>query len=76
VQTEVENSRQAVQTAKLAARDLQTLKSAALIVSRTVNEIKDLQIDIQRLERDLKSSGSLKTVEEVQREADGISTEM
>jgi DNA repair protein RAD50 len=41
-----------------------------------LSEIKDLKTDILRLERDLESSGSLKTVEEVQHEVDNISNEM
>jgi len=65
-----------VQRAKIAARDLQTLKSAASLVTRTLGEIKDLKSDISRLERDLESSGSLKTVEDVQNEVDHISNEM
>lgn len=69
-------SKQKVQTAKLASRDLHTLKSAAVVISRTVGDIKDLKTDIQRLERDLQSTGTLKTVEEVQREADQISSDM
>lgn len=62
--------------AKRAVRDLQTLKAAASLVSRTLGEVKDLQGDIARLERDLEASGSTKTVEDVQREVDQISTEM
>ncbi|EJT49074.1 hypothetical protein A1Q1_01723 [Trichosporon asahii var. asahii CBS 2479] len=62
VQTEVEEK------AKLATCDLQNMRSAATVVTRTVGEIKDLKIDVQRLERDLQGSGSVKTVEEVQRE--------
>lgn len=46
------------------------------MVTRTVGEIRDLKVDIQRLERDLQGSGSLKTVEEVQREVDKISSDM
>jgi DNA repair protein RAD50 len=60
----------------LAVRDLNTLKGAASLISRTLSEIKDLKTDILRLERDLESSGSLKTVEEVQHEVDNISNEM
>lgn len=65
-----------VQKAKLAVRDLQTLKSAASLVSRTLGEIKDLNADVARLERDLEGSGSLKTVEEVQHDVDMLSNEM
>lgn len=65
-----------MQRAKIAARDLQTLKSAATLVTRTLSEIKDLKSDVSRLERDLESSGSLKTVEDVQHEVDQITTEM
>lgn len=65
-----------MQKAKLASRDLQNMKSAAVVVTRTVSEIKDLKVDIQRLERDLQSTGSLKTVEEVQREVDKLTTDV
>ena len=65
-----------MQKAKLATRDLQNMRSAATVVTRTVGEIKDLKIDVQRLERDLQGSGSVKTVEEVQREVDKLSNEM
>lgn len=76
VTEEVEEAKSRVQRAKVAARDLQTLKSAASLVSRTLNEVKDLKSDITRLERDLQATGSLKTVEDVQREVDQISNEM
>ena len=65
-----------VQRAKNAARDLLALKSAATLVSRTMSEMKDLNADIARLERDLESSGSLKTVEDVQQEVDQLSNDM
>ena len=65
-----------VQRAKVVSRDLQTLKNAASLVSRTLDEIKDLQTDISRLERDLESTGSLKTVEEVQAEVDQLTSDM
>lgn len=45
-------------------------------MTRTVGEMKDLKADIQRLERDLESSGSLKTVDDVQSEIESISNEM
>nr|XP_018262086.1 DNA repair protein RAD50 [Kwoniella dejecticola CBS 10117]OBR84244.1 DNA repair protein RAD50 [Kwoniella dejecticola CBS 10117] len=76
VQEEVEEAKTKVQKAKLATRDLQNLKSAAALVGRTLSELKDLQSDITRLERDLASTGSLKTVEEVQREVDQVSNEI
>lgn len=65
-----------VQRAKLAVRDLQTLKGAAALVTRTLGEIKDLKGEVSRLERDLESTGSLKTVDEVQQEVTTISNEM
>jgi DNA repair protein RAD50 len=65
-----------LQRVKLAARDLQTLKNAAAIISRTFAEIRDLKSDITKLERDLESSGSLKTVEEVQAELDALTSEV
>lgn len=65
-----------MQKAKLASRDLQNMRSAATVVTRTVGEIKDLKVDIQRLERELHGTGSLKTVEDVQRELDKLSSEM
>lgn len=57
-------------------RDLGNLKNVASIISRTLNETKDLKGDIARLERDLESTGTLKTVEEVQHEVDLISNDM
>lgn len=75
-QKDLEESKQKLQTAKLASRDLQTLKSAAVIISRTATDLKDLESDIQRLERDLQSTGSLKTVDDVQREVDQITSEI
>jgi hypothetical protein len=65
-----------LQRAKIAARDLQTLKGAATLVTRTLGEIKDLKSDIERLERELQSTGSLKTVEDVQQEVDQASNDM
>lgn len=59
----------------MAARDLQTIRSSAVIMTRLVGEIEDLRSDVQRLERDLKSTGSLKTVDDVQREIDQISND-
>lgn len=46
------------------------------MISRTLGETKDLSTDINRLERDLESTGTLKTVEEVQHEVDLISNNM
>lgn len=65
-----------VQKVKQAARDLVTLKSAAAIIARAAGDIKDLKSDIQRLERDLEASGSLKTVDEVQQDIDNMAAEM
>jgi len=65
-----------LQRAKIAVRDLSTLKSAASFLTRILGEIKELKVDIARLERDLESSGSLKTVEEVQQEVDALSNDM
>lgn len=45
------------------------------MMTRLVGEIEDLTSDVQRLERDLKSTGSLKTVDDVQREIDQISND-
>lgn len=52
------------------------MRGSAVIMTRLVGEIDDLKSDVQRLERDLQSTGSLKTVDDVQREIDQISTEM
>lgn len=57
-------------------RDLGNLKGVASMISRTLGETKDLKTDINRLERDLESTGTLKTVEEVQHEVDLISNDM
>lgn len=64
-----------MQRTKIAARDLQTMRGSAVIMTRLVGEIDDLKSDVQRLERDLQSTGSLKTVDDVQREIDQISNE-
>jgi DNA repair protein RAD50 len=69
-------ARQVVQAAKLAVRDLHSIKSAAVIMTRLVGEIDDLTASVQRLERDLQSTGSLKTVDDVQREIEQIANEM
>nr|XP_019013012.1 DNA repair protein RAD50 [Kwoniella pini CBS 10737]OCF51793.1 DNA repair protein RAD50 [Kwoniella pini CBS 10737] len=76
VQEEVEEAKTKVQKAKIATRDLQNLRSAATLITRTLTELKELQSDIDRLERDLESTGSLKTVEEVQREVDQVTNEI
>ncbi|KAL7420509.1 DNA repair protein rad50 [Cryptotrichosporon argae] len=76
VQGEVEENNLAVQRAKTTTRDLQTLKSAATIVSRAINDVQDLRADIVRLERDLESTGTLKTVDEVQQEIEAISNDI
>ncbi|KAK4689016.1 DNA repair protein RAD50, partial [Tremellales sp. Uapishka_1] len=76
LQQDVESAKDKVQTAKNASRDLQTLKGAASNLSRVLGEVQDLKSDIERLERDLHSSGSLKTVEEVQREVDLVNTDI
>ncbi|ORY30598.1 hypothetical protein BCR39DRAFT_529095 [Naematelia encephala] len=76
MQEEVEEAKQRLQRARIAIRDLQTLKGAAALVSRTLGEIADLKSDISRLERDLASSGSLKTIDEVQQEVDNLSNEI
>ena len=46
------------------------------MITRTLGEVKDLKTDIGRLERDLESTGTLKTVEDVQHEVDQISNDM
>ncbi|GFZ50594.1 Hydrolase acting on acid anhydrides [Saitozyma sp. JCM 24511] len=76
VQEEVEEAKAKLQRAKIAARDLQTLKGAATLVTRTLSEVKDLKSDIERLERELQSTGSLKTVEDVQQEVDQASNDI
>lgn len=57
-------------------RDLQTLKGAAALIGRTLGEIKDLKVEVARLERDLESTGSLKTIDDVQHEVNILSNEM
>jgi DNA repair protein RAD50 len=61
---------------KIAWRDLQTLKGAAVQVTKALSDMRDLRTGISQLERDLKSSGSLKTVDEVQAESDTVNEEM
>lgn len=62
--------------AKNVVRDLGNLKGVASMITRTLSETKDLMTDISRLERDLESTGTLKTVEDVQHEVDIISNDM
>ncbi|GMK53777.1 hypothetical protein CspeluHIS016_0103630 [Cutaneotrichosporon spelunceum] len=76
VQEEVDEARQTVQTSKLAVRDLHAIKSAAAIMTRLVDEIDDLKASVQRLERDLQSTGSVKTVDDVQSEIEQIANEI
>jgi DNA repair protein RAD50 len=65
-----------LQDVKIAWRDLQTLKGAAVQVTKALSDMRDLRTGISQLERDLKSSGSLKTVDEVQAESDTVNEEM
>lgn len=45
-------------------------------MTRLVGEIDDLRASVQHLERDLQSTGSLKTVDDVQCEIEQIANEM
>jgi DNA repair protein RAD50 len=65
-----------LQDVKIAWRDLQTLKGAAVQVTKALSDMRDLRTGISQLERDLQSSGSLKTVDEVQAESDTVNEEM
>ncbi|WVQ84355.1 hypothetical protein IAT38_006507 [Cryptococcus sp. DSM 104549] len=71
-----EDAKAKVQKAKIACRDLQNLKGAAALISRTLTEIKDLELAVSRLRSELESSGSGKTVEEVQAAADAVTQEI
>lgn len=72
----VSQAKSKVSRAKNVVRDLGNLKGVAAMITRTLGETKDLKSDISRLERDLESTGTLKTVEDVQHEVDLISNDM
>jgi predicted nucleic acid-binding Zn-ribbon protein len=56
-------------------KDLVQLRKAAADVSRLHAEVEQLSKEIERIEQDLASTGSNRTVNDVQREVDVINTE-
>ncbi|CAE6410000.1 DNA repair protein RAD50 [Rhizoctonia solani AG-1 IB] len=67
---EAQETETAVKTAKSIQKELQSLKSQAGVITRTQQEVKSLQREIQQHERDLAATGSTQTAEEVQAEID------
>ncbi|WVO14305.1 hypothetical protein L204_101937 [Cryptococcus depauperatus] len=73
---QVDDAKARVQKVKNDIRDIQNFRSALSLVARLNNEIKDLEGDVTRLKTELESSGSSKTVEEVQKEDDRLNQEI
>ncbi|ELU44037.1 RAD50 protein [Rhizoctonia solani AG-1 IA] len=67
---EVCDTETAVKAVKSIQKELQSLKSQAGFITRTQQEVKSLQREIQQHERDLAATGSTQTAEEVQAEID------
>jgi DNA repair protein RAD50 len=61
---------------KAAVRDITQLRAIAAIVARNLREAEDISSEISSLERDLNSSGSTRTVSDVRREINDLSTKM
>ncbi|KEP54869.1 DNA repair protein RAD50 [Rhizoctonia solani 123E] len=67
---EAQEAEAAVKAAKSVLKELQSLKSQAGVITRTQQEVKSLQREIQQHERDLAATGSTQTADEVQAEID------
>ncbi|QRV86474.1 DNA repair protein RAD50 [Ceratobasidium sp. AG-Ba] len=67
---DAQEAEDAVKIAKSAQKEFQSLKSQAGVVTRTQQEVKILQREIQQHERDLASTGTTQTAEDVQAEID------
>ncbi|KAG8700814.1 DNA repair protein rad50, partial [Ceratobasidium sp. 395] len=67
---EAQEAENAVKLAKSAQKELQSLKVQAGVVTRTQQEVKVLQREIQQHERDLASTGTTQTADDVQAEID------
>ncbi|KAF8759112.1 repair protein [Rhizoctonia solani] len=67
---EAQETETAVKAVKSIQKELQSLKSQAGFITRTQQEVKSLQREIQQHERDLAATGSTQTAEEVQAEID------
>jgi DNA repair protein RAD50 len=65
-----------VKATKSAHKELQSLKSQAGVVTRTQQEVRSLQREIQQHERDLAATGSTQTADEVQAEIDQCGAHM
>ena len=57
-------------------RDLESLKAVALEVERVLSEIREAKRDVQDLERQLQSTGSARTADDVQTEIKTIGERM
>ncbi|WVQ73482.1 hypothetical protein IAR50_003054 [Cryptococcus sp. DSM 104548] len=73
---QVEQAKDNLQRIKKDIKDLQSLKSAGMVINRLHNEALELREAVEKLKRELESSGSMKTVDEVQKEIDTISYEI
>lgn len=73
---EVDDSKASIQKLKSASRDLQSLKSTASYINHLYLEISDLKANAKRLQTELESSGSSKTVEDVQKDVDRVTKVM
>ncbi|KAH7340554.1 hypothetical protein B0J17DRAFT_704970 [Rhizoctonia solani] len=67
---EAQETEATVKAAKSILKGLQSLKSQAGVITRTQQEVKSLQREIQQHERDLAATGSTQTADEVQAEID------
>ncbi|ODN93462.1 DNA repair protein RAD50 [Cryptococcus wingfieldii CBS 7118] len=76
ISVQIEEVQDKVQGIKREIKELQSLKSAGMVINRLHNEALELQDAVGRLKRELESSGSMKTVDEVQKEIDAISYEI
>ncbi|KAG8779438.1 DNA repair protein rad50 [Ceratobasidium sp. 428] len=70
LKSEAQEAENAVKLAKSAQKELQSLKVQAGVVTRTQQEVKVLQREIQQHERDLASTGTTQTADDVQAEID------
>lgn len=65
-----------LQTANKVLKDLEALKQAAIILSRTSSSIDELTQEIASLERDLSKTGSTKTAAQLKEELDELSLKL
>jgi DNA repair protein RAD50 len=61
---------------KASLRDINQLKTIAIVVTRNLREAEDITSEISGLERDLDSTGTTRTIQDVQREIKDIMEKM